>query len=281
MSGYRKLQPSEYQEAGTDLASPFGTYAPSALQAAMIRIVRATPLHRGFFRNKVARLIRGNAATPIDIEAAGAKWRLHGDNNLIELGLMLHPAYNAPDIKFLTEGAPPGSTFVDIGCNIGLYTLACAQTAGTNGRVIAIDANPLMAARLRYNVRASGFSNVSVFDCAVSDTQTRADLSIAKEDVAIVAIAESEHGAIAVRTLADILSDSGISAIHGLKIDIEGHEDKALAPYLENAPESGLPKRIVIETAADGDDYPACKAAFAKRGYELAGRTRQNSFYTL
>ena len=32
-----------------------------------------------------------------------------------------------------------------------------------------------------------------------------------------------------------------------LKIDIEGHEDKALVPFLLNAPKNCFPKKIVIE----------------------------------
>jgi len=34
---------------------------------------------------------------------------------------------------------------------------------------------------------------------------------------------------------------------YGLKIDIEGHEDKALVPFLLNAPKTLLPNKIVIE----------------------------------
>jgi hypothetical protein len=39
-----------------------------------------------------------------------------------------------------------------------------------------------------------------------------------------------------------------------------------------------LPKRIVIERFQDGD-YPLCAETFARLGYKLINRSRQNSFY--
>ena len=69
--------------------------------------------------------------------------------------------------------------------------------------------------------------------------------------------------------------------IDGLKIDIEGHEDKALAPFLDGGERSMLPRRIVIEHPEPDADYPGCAAAFARHGYELVGRTRNNSLYRL
>ena len=93
------------------------------------------------------------------------------------------------------------------------------------------------------------------------------------------AVEETGAGPIPVRTLEALLAEAGITRIDGLKIDIEGHEDKALAPFLDTAPRSMLPRRIVIEHPEPGADYPGCAAAFARHGYELVGRTRNNSLY--
>ena len=40
-------------------------------------------------------------------------------------------------------------------------------------------------------------------------------------------------------------------------------------------------RRIVIEHPEPDADYPGCAAAFARRGYRLVARTRNNSLYTL
>ena len=48
------------------------------------------------------------------------------------------------------------------------------------------------------------------------------------------AIAEDTNGSIKIDTLENIIKNKKITSIHGLKIDIEGHEDKALVPFLNN-----------------------------------------------
>ncbi|WP_114647874.1 FkbM family methyltransferase [Zhengella mangrovi] len=261
--------------------APFGTFAPNAWQRALIAAARGSFLHRGTFRRTMFRLIQGGAKNPVDIAFRDCAFRLHGQDNLIEYGILLHPAYNSRDIDFLLEGASGGDSFVDIGSNIGLYSLPMARRAGAGGKVVAIDANTQVCRQLAFNARASGLANVQVFAEGVSDHETRARLRRRNDDIAIVSIQEDDAGGIPVRRLASILDEAGVERIHGLKIDIEGHEDKALVPFFDTEPESRWPSRIVIETAGNGEDYPGCAAAFARCGYELAGRTRQNSLYRL
>ena len=264
--------------AGADLASPFGTHAPAGWRKTLIGLARSSFLRRGMFRKPLFRILQGKRQRPLDISFRDCSFRLLGEN-LIEYGILLHPGYNARDMAFLMEGASPGDDFVDIGSNMGLYSLPLARFTGPSGRVVAIDANETVCAQLAFNAEASGLHNLSIFAEGVSDHETRARLSRRKDDVAIVSIRESDEGAIPVRRLSSILDEAGIERIHGLKIDIEGHEDRALVPFFRSEPESRWPARIVIETAGNGEDYPGCSAEFARCGYRLVERTRQNSFY--
>jgi FkbM family methyltransferase len=190
------------------------------------------------------------------------------------------PTYNGIDIDFLLEGAPDTATFIDLGCNIGLYSLPLA-VARPRGRVVSIDANPKMITRIRWNAAASALGNLTAVHAAVSDSEGRGDLVIRKGDVAIVAVQESCEGEMPIRTLASILTEAGVASIHGLKIDIEGHEDRALVPFLDGCGAALLPRRIVIEHPEPQADYPGCTAAFARHGYRLVGRSRNNSLYAL
>jgi FkbM family methyltransferase len=254
----------------------------SRAQDFLIKLARASFLRRGLFRPFVSRLVfwvRLNR--PIDVIFRGAIFRLEGNPNLIEHGVMLHPNYNKADIDFLEQGLSAGSVFIDIGSNIGLYALPLAKIVGPKGRVIAIDANPQMAQTLTRNAALNGLDNMSILSVAVSDVPGNANLSVRKNDHAIVKISEDVNGSIKVTTLMDIVTAAGLEKIDGLKIDIEGHEDKALAPFILAAPEALLPKRIVIEWGGAIGEYPACLAAFNRRGYSLKGRSRNNSFYAL
>ncbi|WP_420406799.1 FkbM family methyltransferase [Hoeflea sp.] len=253
---------------------------PNPLQRGLIALARGSILRRGVFRATVSRLVfllGGNR--PFDVDFRGVTYRLEGGRNLIEYGILLNPEYNAQDIDFLAAGLSDGGVIVDIGSNIGLYSLPLARAAGREGRCIAIDANPLMTERLMRNAALSGLDNVTAIASAVSDRDGSGQLTVRKNDDAIVAVDESADGPIAIRTLAALLDEAGVPRVDVLKIDIEGHEDKALPTYLDTALPEMMPRRIVIEHPEADTDYPGCAAAFARHRYRLTGRTRNNSLY--
>jgi len=114
---------------------------------------------------------------------------------------------------------------------------------------------------------------------AVGGKEAHVDLQIRKNDVAIVRVEENPTGETAMRSLMRILSDAKIDRVDSLKIDIEGHEDAAMVPFLRDASEDLLPSRIVIERASRSFDYPGCVAEFERLEYRLVGQTRNNSMY--
>jgi FkbM family methyltransferase len=62
-----------------------------------------------------------------------------------------------------------GTTVVDIGANVGYYTLLLAEAVGPEGKVIAFEPNPRIAEMLRMSVSLNGYSStVSVRSEAVS-----------------------------------------------------------------------------------------------------------------
>jgi len=258
----------------------FGSFKPNLLQAIMISIGKRTFLKRGLFRSYYAKFIMSLSSGPLDIVFRGCAFRLWNERNLIEYGILLDPNYNHEDINFLIDGAKNNSNFVDIGSNIGLYSQPLALAA-PKGQTISIDANPLMKLRLDFNKSSSKISNINMINIAVSDKKGSGSLKIRKDDIAIVALDESIDGDIKYSTLIEVLGNNKIDKIYGLKIDIEGHEDKALVPFLLNAPKTLLPNKIVIEQPTRNQDYPGCLNAFEKLNYKLVGRSKNNSFYEL
>jgi len=123
---WRKLTEAEAGVSAVAGQPPFGTYSPNLWQRALIGLARASVLRRGVFRGGMTRLILSFGKGRLDIWFGDAAFRLNGERNLIEYGLLLVPEYNRRDIDFLLEGAPKDASFVDIGCNIGLYSLPLA-----------------------------------------------------------------------------------------------------------------------------------------------------------
>ena len=256
----------------------FGYFAPNTIQKFLIYIGQNSFLKRGLFRSQYTKLIFSLKKGPLDIYFRKCAYRIFGENNLIEYGILLDPRYNHSDLEFLINGANHDSNFVDLGSNIGLYSQPLAL-ASPNGKVISIDANPLMEERLSFNFQASAIKNIQFVLSAVSDKIGKGSLKIRKDDIAIVAVDENIQSDIKINTLKNIIKENNIENIYGLKIDIEGHEDKALVPFLLNSKDSLLPKKIVIERLSKNTDYLGCKMAFEKLNYKLISRSKNNSFY--
>lgn len=256
----------------------WGAYRPRMLQRLLIAVTRKSVLQRGVMRGRMARLIMA-LGRPLDIRFRDCNYRVDARRNLIETGILTRPSYNGAEIDFLSGAMGGNGVAVDIGCNIGLYALPLAKSAGPSGQVIAIDANPAMLRHLTFNAGASGLNNVVALNLAVGGKDSRANLQIRLDDVAIVSVEESDAGTVRMRPLLNILEDAGVTHLDSLKIDIEGHEDAAMEPFLQHAPEAMLPSRIVIERMNSQSDYPGCTREFARLGYRLVGQTRNNSMY--
>ncbi len=67
----------------------------------------------------------------------------------------------------LREHLRPGMTFYDIGANIGFFSLPAARLVGKEGQVVAFEADPEIAARLREHAERNGFPWIKVEEKAV------------------------------------------------------------------------------------------------------------------
>lgn len=125
----------------------------------------------------------------------------------------------------------PGDHFVDIGANIGYYTLLAARLVGPSGRVRAFEPFERNVRLLLANVLLNRLENVDIFPMALADRQcllgyfnvgsngTISELSNAEDVLRAAAIVPAAR-------MDDTLS--GISRLDAIKIDVEGAEFLAL-----------------------------------------------------
>jgi FkbM family methyltransferase len=263
------------------LDPPFGAFAPTPVQKAVINFARATFFHRGDWRPMMGRLLAGFRSGPVDVERDIGKYRLHYLDNLIEIGVLLHPKYNGRDIAFCREVVDDGGWFVDVGANIGLYSLAVA-TQAPKAKVLAIEPGPTALSRLYDNMAASDLTaRIQVAECAISDSERTGGLVFKDGDLAIARFEEDAEGGMVTRTLLSLLTELKITKIASLKIDIEGREGEALAPFFRDAPKSLWPKRVVIEHLHDDIWGADLFGQMFAGGYKEVGRTKQNSLLEL
>lgn len=135
-------------------------------------------------------------------------------------------------LPYLRGCVTEGGTVVDVGANIGFYTLESAISVGRAGRVIAIEAAPSHAKSLKENIELNALQNVSVIETAVGSSKGTATLTRAGDDnlgmFSLGAIDGAETHVVSLTTIDDLLDESNISSLDLIKMDIEGSEHNAL-----------------------------------------------------
>jgi FkbM family methyltransferase len=125
-----------------------------------------------------------------------------------------------------------GDVVLDLGANIGYYTLLAARLTGPKGRVYAFEPEPLNYGLLLKNVELNGYDNVVARQQAVSDKVGRVRFFLDGENTGAHTMYQHEggHNFIEVEsvTLDDFFKDRD-NRVDVVKMDIEGAEMAALA----------------------------------------------------
>jgi len=142
--------------------------------------------------------------------------------------------YERAHLKFLAGYLRPGDTAIDVGANLGAYSLAMSRAVGATGQVLAFEPIDEVYRQLQANCRDS--ANVRCFNVALSDreeaeAQMQVPLlfgSIPEPSLAslqLMKISFVKHSAprtVRVTRLDDCLGDT--TSVRLIKADIEGQE---------------------------------------------------------
>lgn len=131
--------------------------------------------------------------------------------------------------KLFVEALAPGMVVLDIGANVGFYTLLAARAVGDTGAVYAFEPHPRTCASLRANVERNGFENVEVIEAAVSERPTTLQLYMsetATHSGLHRTMADRDPTAVDVPAMA--IDDLELPRVDLIKMDIEGEEPAAL-----------------------------------------------------
>lgn len=134
------------------------------------------------------------------------------------------PEYD--DMLFAARFLAAGDLFVDVGANIGLYSLLAARAVGPGGTVIAFEPHPVAAARLRENAALNGFENVEIHETAAGAATGQTHITEGLDTVNHV-VPEGGVGTVAVR-LESLDGVVGSRPAALVKIDAEGFEPEVL-----------------------------------------------------
>jgi FkbM family methyltransferase len=270
--------------------APYGALAPNALDRAVIAITRRLP--DNWLGLRLAILLRRVvtmrlAAGALDVERWGLRLRLYPRDNGCEKNLLFTPQmYEPVELAALADeiggsaalGRP--FVFVDIGANVGLFSLFVAAHADRDATIVAVEPEPGNRARMDFNLAANPGLPIRPVALALGDAEGELAIELDRRDrggTRTRALGEVADGAVRVpcTTLLRLLQQQEITAIDALKIDVEGNEPDVLVPFFRDAPAELWPRLVLIEDSRvlwRVDLF----ALLAECGYRLTARSHQN-----
>jgi FkbM family methyltransferase len=153
-----------------------------------------------------------------------------GYRETLGLSSLLYGTFEKGELEFVSQYLRPGNAVMDIGANIGLFSVVMGRTIGQTGVVIAFDPVPANITRLKSNLNENGISTDGVYELALGSTNGKMELKMS-DDTAYASMHTVEHGLengqiiqVNVKRLDDVWNERGRPMISFIKMDVEGAE---------------------------------------------------------
>src|SRR5688572_13621160 len=101
----------------------------------------------------------------------GFKLNVHQHDTVISESIRQRKIWAEAETRLFRELIRPGMVVVDVGANIGYFSLLASTLVGPTGRVYAFEPDPVNCALLRKNVRLNRVTNIEVIESALSDNE--------------------------------------------------------------------------------------------------------------
>ena len=275
------------------MTEPYGARHPGLIDRTVIAVTSRLPNNWVGLRVAIGlrRIVTMRMAgdSGLDVERWGLRMRLHPRDNGCEKGALFTPQmYEVPERMALAaeidKAVAAGRTFVfvDVGANVGLFSLYVASLPGANAKILAIEPEPENVRRLQFNVTSNPGVPIRVIPLALDATSGRVALETNRRDRGGTRTRpmnpRRQSGTIEVECLPlqEVLRRESVESIDALKVDVEGAEDRILVPFFRDAAQSLWPRLILIEDSRDSWRLDLF-SVLAQRGYVVATKTKQNT----
>lgn len=166
-----------------------------------------------FIRNFYYKLINSFFSLPnkenILIEFFGMKMYSYNPSTTSSGRILYRKGIFEPKVtRFLLKVVGRGMTVLDVGADLGYYTLLCANSVGEEGEVIAFEPIPWARERLLMNIELNGFKNIRVYDFALNDVSGEAVMPEPGKDSRIV-----------------LNNEDGVPTSNSLRVKLEKYDD--------------------------------------------------------
>ena len=176
---------------------------------------------------KKTKLLKTGQTRSLYQTADGYKFWLNNsgyiDKQIINEGVFEPKTTNA--IKHLIR---PGDVVLDVGANIGYYTVIFSKLVGPSGKIFAFEPTKHFGDVLKQNIRANHLENIEIVNVGLSNKRQKLSIDIGPSSATLHSPAEFDviidHEEIPLLTLNDFVRLRQLEKIDFIKIDIDGHE---------------------------------------------------------
>ncbi|ORE92984.1 FkbM family methyltransferase [Acuticoccus yangtzensis] len=237
------------------------------------RFIRRAPL----IKEPLRKFFKQNAPTGlITLRIEGLTWYVIPRDNKVDFDIWYKRRLDEPEERdFLAKHLKRGDLFVDVGANIGLFTITLLD-AVPGLRAQAFEPLDRLRSRLETNI-AANFMRDRVTVCPEAVGPSGRMTLYESRNAGASSLIEIENARdkteVEVRPLVDLL----VGPAAGMKVDVEGFEPEVLIPFLESTSPAMWPRALVIETMHRDNWSTDCLSELFQRGYVLAGETDENA----
>lgn len=147
--------------------------------------------------------------------------------DLMDCGVSRHvlfSTYEEKETNLIREHLKPGSVFIDIGANIGWYTIQASKWVGEKGIVMAFEPRPSTFQYLLKSVQENALRNVRLFNIALSNASGRGNLMKVdgQRNTGGSYLGTGKGVEVPLKTLDELTED--LDRLDMIKMDVEGWE---------------------------------------------------------
>jgi len=215
---------------------------------------------------------------PVVVTAQGGRLRflIEDFHEYIQRNIYFMGYHEFRETRIVKKLLREGDTFVDVGANIGWFTVLAASMVKGQGSVVAFEPSTSIHEQLRANVELNGLTNVTLERVALSNQNGVAVLSgISQENAGTGTIlASTKVGEkVSVACFDDYHASHSLGRIQVMKIDVEGAEMMVLEGA-KDALRTGQIENIVVEVSDErlrstGSSSAALAEMLREFGYRL------------
>lgn len=136
-----------------------------------------------------------------------------------------------PELAALARFVKPGHVFLDVGANVGVFSMKAAKEVGPDGLVVALEPFIGIAQQFWRNVEANGFRNVRLRNCCAGRQTGEASFFLNHGSPNSFSLRQEDNAAsisVLCVSLDDLCKWERLERVDYLKIDAEGAESQIL-----------------------------------------------------